>query len=288
MTKERSKYIEQTNVAHLNAVAEALAGTGSSSSSNGASGGGASGSVHAGNGNMVAKGKKPTEATPGSGRLLRVRDHPLNYSTEGNEFDFEEDANSSGKGKGKRSVKKSSKGPKLMSPTPGERGGKVKLIVKASKRAKMGISEIRQLRCQREISRMLIGKDRRRRRVRYSEGPIKREWERIKELDPLYDSDEDLLNADDAQKAKRRLADGTYATGSENEPGDYGEEVAAIARACRRALRWIERWNSQDDKTEESAMVPIDHDMEVDHAEEEELVKHRTNSVMRLDNLLDS
>lgn len=87
---------------------------------------------------------------------------------------------------------------KSRSPSP----ARLRLILKAPNRAGVPRGKqdsnaiktqvaLREAKCQLEIQRLLRNKDQRSRNLRYRLGPILREWNRIKDMDPLYDSDKD-------------------------------------------------------------------------------------------------
>lgn len=187
-------------------------------------------------------------------------------------------------------------GDKSRSPSP----ARLRLILKApsrsagSQRNKQDTNVIktqaalREAKCQLEIQKLLRHKDKRSRNQRYRLGPLLREWNKIKNLDPLYDSDRDDTmreNEDVAptttsalkSKKKKPVESEAHANGTSNGsatdpnsatmilpgpanrkieiPGDYGEESTAMATAFRRSSRWIGRWSpktesdsSSDDK----------------------------------------
>lgn len=187
-------------------------------------------------------------------------------------------------------------GEKSRSPSP----ARLRLILKApsrsagSQRNKQDTNVIktqaalREAKCQLEIQKLLRHKDKRSRNQRYRLGPVLREWNKIKNLDPLYDSDRDdtMRGNEDAaptstsalkSKKKKPVESEAHPNGTSNGssmdpnsatmilpgpanrkieiPGDYGEESTAMATAFRRSARWIERWSpktesdsSSDDK----------------------------------------
>lgn len=178
---------------------------------------------------------------------------------------------------------------KSRSPSP----ARLRLILKAPNRSVGGSrtkqdtnaiktqAAFREAKCQLEIQKLLRRKDKRNRNQRYRLGPLLREWNKIKNVDSLYDSDKDDFprnpdestigtNSVGASKNRRKkvftesetstngnlqsngsLEQGPGSTsavfaGSANRkmdlPGDYGEESTAMATAFRRSYRWLGRW----------------------------------------------
>lgn len=115
----------------------------------------------------------------------------------------------------------------------------LKLILKApgrSSKTSEGLktqNAARELKCQRQVHKIMKSKTRRRKRARYQRGPLVSEWDRIHDLDPVYDSDPEL------QLDKKPGKDQSSAF------GDYGEESSAMAVAFRRSLRWLQRWDPE-------------------------------------------
>lgn len=89
----------------------------------------------------------------------------------------------------------------------------------------------RQKRCYDEVNHILHDLYETKRRERHRQGAIKWTWSKIKDRDPLADSDEEIL---DAKLKKGKPVDYN---------GDYGEESEAIVKALRRSQRWIARWS---------------------------------------------
>lgn len=164
MTKERLDYIESTNAATLNAASAVLI------DQNG-------GSPHPGtpthNGASTRMRKRDSLLSNGSTstpvRSLRHRDSVPDYAEASASEPFDEDRKGA--------------------------AGKVKLVVKTPgtgrKGGKTSAMEARTRKCQAEIERMLQTNDRKAKRARYEEGSIKRTWRRIKDLDPIYVSDDE-------------------------------------------------------------------------------------------------
>lgn len=116
----------------------------------------------------------------------------------------------------------------------------------------------REFKCQIEIQKLLRKEHRKRQRFRYNQGPILREWVKIKDIDPLYDSDNDCFYGNNLHSSwkQERLdlnknmttevslaVNGSLATQTVEHPEDYGEESSAMAKAFRRSKRWLERWH---------------------------------------------
>lgn len=144
--------------------------------------------------------------------------------------------------------------------------------VRVQKRMK---EDMKELRCQEEIDRMMVKKDRQARRKRYQEGSVQQYWSRIQNLDPLYNSDDDIsTSSTNAPKRRKKAAAATatadeepkdsgadeqsisaslsntnalIASGLDPPSKDYGEENNAILRALRRSYRWIHRWYDTDE-----------------------------------------
>ncbi|CAN6674477.1 hypothetical protein TRVA0_054S00650 [Trichomonascus vanleenenianus] len=80
---------------------------------------------------------------------------------------------------------------------PGEKKTtKIKLQVKTGggrRGGKPPVAEIRARKCHKEIDKLLVGKDRRRRRVRYQMGPLEWTWNKIKDEDPIYNSEDEMV-----------------------------------------------------------------------------------------------
>ncbi|ANB14760.1 Ies1p [Sugiyamaella lignohabitans] len=154
---------------------------------------------------------------------------------------------------------------------------KVKLTVKLVKRSKQ--EEQRELLVSHRIKQMLQEKYQRRRAVRRRQGALRRTWTKLKDLDALYNSDDELASLqhqepaliasaaatsaslyDNAVSAASSTTDGTsqprrrrsrksslaapiISPALDEFPGDYGEEQTAITRALTRSLRWLETTN---------------------------------------------
>lgn len=144
--------------------------------------------------------------------------------------------------------------------------------VRVQKRMKEDMKEVR---CQEEIDRMMVKKDRQARRKRYQEGSVQKYWSRIRDLDPLYNSDDDISststnvpkkrkktaaaaaaadeelkdNGTDEQSISASLSNtnALIASGLDPPSKDYGEENNAILRALRRSYRWIHRWHDTNE-----------------------------------------
>lgn len=154
-----------------------------------------------------------------------------------------------------------SEGDNTTSEKPHASPARLRLILKAPTRAGSRTKQepnaiktqatLREAKCQLEIQRMLKSKDRRRRRARYIKGPLAREWTKIKDIDPLYESDQDNCPPEGAKRRKK--SDGSSLR-IVDFIGDYGEESTAMATAFRRSCRWLKRWNS--DKQLEFAVGP--------------------------------
>lgn len=201
MTKERLDYIENANAATLNAASAVLIDSSGSpnQSQNMGTPTPAASSSHNGastrmrkRDSMLSNGSVSSTSTPPM-RSLRHRDSIPDYTGASAEKAFDEEQqqqqatplNKDGKPKSNRGGKRI-KG-------VSNAGGKVKLIVKApgKKGSKSSTIEARTRKCQAEIERMLRSRDRRNRRVRYQQGSISRTWNRIKDLDPIYISDDE-------------------------------------------------------------------------------------------------
>lgn len=138
---------------------------------------------------------------------------------------------------------------------------KLRLVLKAPNRATRkpekdikSQATMREAKCQQVIKSMMTTKERRYRRTRYQQGALAREWNKIRDIDPLYDSETE--NFTDLTEKKRRDRDSTglpYAKRKVGVPGDYGEECTALATAFRRSSRWLERWCP---KPEEETRMP--------------------------------
>lgn len=114
---------------------------------------------------------------------------------------------------------------------------------------------LREVKCQHEITKILRRKDRSFRRKRYEKGPVVTEWKRIKKLDPVYFSDDEVAKENDdvitysmIPRVKRKRSDNDFDSvhgwkrHKLTSPGDYGEESSAMSTAFRRASRWLMRW----------------------------------------------
>lgn len=127
---------------------------------------------------------------------------------------------------------------------------RLRLIVKAPTKhdanAVKTRAALREKKCQSEVEKMLKAKHRKHRRSRYQEGSLMREWTKIRNLDPLYDSDQDESTLETKKQSKtdggRDVASFPVKRQFE-QPYDFGEESTAMATAFRRSRRWLERWS---------------------------------------------
>lgn len=115
---------------------------------------------------------------------------------------------------------------------------------------------LRETKCQSEVEKMLKAKHRKHKRSRYQEGSLMREWTKIRNLDPLYDSDQEESTVETKKQPKpdggRDLA--PFPVKRQFElPDDFGEESTAMATAFRRSRRWLERWTC---KVEDPSRLP--------------------------------
>lgn len=111
-------------------------------------------------------------------------------------------------------------------------------------------------RCQKEMKKMVKRMDRTKRKARLQEGALLREWNRTKNLDPLYNSDrsEDEYSEDEhrkndaaengSTKDDHLHRNNTSSSHNKYKPfsNDYGEEDHTMAQAFRRSIRRVKRW----------------------------------------------
>jgi Ino eighty subunit 1 len=177
MTKERLDYIENTNAATLNAASAVLIDQNGSSPHPGTP-------TH--NGASTRMRKRDSLLSNGSTstpvRSLRHRDSVPDYAEASASDPFDEERKGA--------------------------TGKVKLVVKppgsGRKGGKTSAMEARTRKCQAEIERILQTHDRRAKRARYEEGFVKRTWRRIKDLDPIYISDDESSFVKEEESTTKR------------------------------------------------------------------------------------
>ncbi|KAF5121763.1 hypothetical protein DV495_003867 [Geotrichum candidum] len=111
-------------------------------------------------------------------------------------------------------------------------------------------------RCQKEMKKLVKRLDRKKRKARIHEGALRREWSRIRNLDPLYNSDrsedeysDDEHRKNDASENGSTKDDHLHKNGNGSihnryKPfsNDYGEEDNSLAQAFRRTIRRTKRW----------------------------------------------
>lgn len=312
MTRERTMYIESTNAANMSAAAAVMA------QANGRNGG-VSPSEGTDRGLSPTMSSSPGPAPPAlESRSLRARDSLPDYR------DSPLDDDPSGTPKGKQGSAQ-----------------KVNYAL-LPRRRRPGAMEIRARKCQLEIERILSVRERRLRRARYAEGSIKRLWDRMKDKDALYDSEEEWKDSysqvqqlaeetseektaseptekseeksegktegssssgpaikeegsestePDATAQPASASASTSDTSSVNMADIIGEEMGAIAKSLRRAVRWTRRWRQLHEQGELAhqppstvgAGPPVD-PQKMDPSE----LKRHSLSVMRLSSVLDS
>lgn len=150
-----------------------------------------------------------------------------------------------------------------------------KLIIKPPKKmsksdmAAAELANIREEKSVAEIAHLVHISDRRKRRMRFAEGAIKRTWRRIKARDPFEQSDSEsvcglplsvLTNTSNTaagysgtgHKRKQHSESESNANAAKlaaiaddplNPVNDYGEQSLSLETAFRRANRWIQRWS---------------------------------------------
>ncbi|KAF5100933.1 hypothetical protein D0Z00_001064 [Geotrichum galactomycetum] len=111
-------------------------------------------------------------------------------------------------------------------------------------------------RCQKEMKKLVKRMDREKRKARIQEGALRREWNRTKNLDPLYNSDrsEDEYSDDEHRKNDasengsvkddhlHKNGNGSIHNRYKPFSNDYGEEDYSLAQTFRRTIRRTQRW----------------------------------------------
>lgn len=183
-----------------------------------------------------------TPAPPPKRRQLRIRvTQDYSESKDGTETSKSRKTSASGRGgvlAGGAPVESSSKS------TSNAKAPKIKATRGRQKRSRE--EEKREEKVNSEADYIIRHKHNRHRSRRYRAGPVKFCWARIKDSDPLQDSDKEDMLGGDSRKRKRKSDE--QSAESITDPSfydktDWGEEVADNVRASRRALRWCQRWH---------------------------------------------